>query len=71
MLDAANIVPFTAPAAPSVPTLQAFTNSTITLTWTPGAGSDGSVVVMRARQNCQRLASEWCDLYRKQHVRTG
>jgi hypothetical protein len=48
MLDAANIVPFTAPNPPSVPTLQAFTNSTITLTWTPGAGSDGSVVVMRA-----------------------
>jgi hypothetical protein len=48
MLDATNIVPYVSPPAASAPELTAFTNSTITLTWSNGTGSAGSIVVMRA-----------------------
>jgi hypothetical protein len=47
-LDATNIVPYTPPPAAGAPGLTAFTNSTITLTWTNGPGAAGSIVVVRA-----------------------
>lgn len=49
MLDATNLVaPLPQPTAASVPNLVNNPDGSLTLNWTPGAGSAGSIVVMRA-----------------------